>query len=110
MKSHQNRNVFLPDERIAEMTATGAWGDKTICDFFDHWSTSCPDNTAVVSVNSETGQRHAMSFGDLGDLSERIAADLTNRGVGLGDVVAAQLPNTYEMLARRASSPAMWCG
>ena len=99
MKSHQNRNVFLPVERIAEMTAAGAWGDKTICDFFDRWSTTCPDRTAIVSVNSETGVRHTLSFGELGELSDRIAADLHNRGVKLGDVVAAQLPNTYEMLA-----------
>ncbi|WP_394933495.1 AMP-binding protein [uncultured Ilumatobacter sp.] len=99
MKSHQNRNVFLPDERIAEMTAAGAWGDKTICDFFDRWSETCPDKTAVVSINSETGRRHAMSFGELGELSERIAVDLVNRGVRLGDIVAAQLPNTCEMLA-----------
>ena len=99
MKSHQNRNVFLPDERIAEMTATGAWGNKTICDFFDQWSRTSPDSTAVVSVNSETGNRHTMSFGELGELSEHIAADLLDRGVRLGDIVAAQLPNTYEMLA-----------
>ena len=43
--------------------------------------------------------RHTLSFGELGELSDRIAADLHNRGVKLGDVVAAQLPNTYEMLA-----------
>lgn len=99
MKSHQNRNVLLPDERVAEMTATGAWGNETICDYFDRWSRSCPDRTAVVSVNSETGERQSMSFGELGELSERIAVDLLNRGVRLGDVVAAQLPNTYEILA-----------
>ncbi|MDG1784810.1 MAG: hypothetical protein P8H61_02735, partial [Ilumatobacter sp.] len=92
MKSHQNRNVFLPAERIAEMTAAGAWADKTICDFFDQWSTTCPDRTAIVSVDSETGTRHNMSFGELGELSDRIAADLHSRGVRLGDVVAAQLP------------------
>lgn len=81
------------------MTAAGAWADKTICDFFDQWSTTCPDRTAIVSVDSETGTRHNMSFGELGELSDRIAADLHSRGVRLGDVVAAQLPNTYEMLA-----------
>jgi cyclohexanecarboxylate-CoA ligase len=99
MKSHQNRSVILPDERIAEMTGTGAWGNKTICNFFDQWSTTCPDKTAVVSVDAETGAQHTISFGELAELSDRVAIDLLSRGVGLGDVVAAQLPNTFEMLA-----------
>lgn len=86
---------IFPAGRLDKLTAAGFWGDALIVDQLDRVARKRPDALAVVDHNSETGQRHAVSFGELARLSKRVAAGLNALGIGPGDVVAVQLPSWW---------------
>lgn len=65
----------------------GVWGDQTLAEIFDGHAEAHPDKLAVVDDVVR------WSYGDLRDLSLRIAAVLVDLGVEPGDPVAAQLPS-----------------
>ena len=81
---------IFPAGRLEALTAAGFWGDDLIIDHLDRVALERPEAIAVVDHNSETGQRHAVSFGDLARLSKRVAAGLSALGIGRGDVVGFQ--------------------
>lgn len=57
-----------------------------------------PDAPAIIE-DDETGDRHTVTFGDLKDLSDRLAGGLRKLGVGAGDRVACTLSQGRETLA-----------
>jgi acetoacetyl-CoA synthetase len=61
------------------------------------WAGSDPDRTAVV-FSSEAGRDGTLSYGELGREVARVRAGLADLGVGIGDRVAAYLPNSPEAL------------
>ncbi len=69
-----------------------------------------PDRIAV-SYSSEAGREGQLSYGELRAEVARVRAGLTSLGVGLGDRVAAYLPNSPEALIAMlatASLGAIW--
>ncbi len=54
---------------------------------------------SFVGWNSALGREVRLTYGELGDRVDRIAAGLVGLGVGRGDVVAFQLPNWWEFMA-----------
>ncbi len=71
---------------------------------------SDPDATAV-RYSAETGRAGQVSYGELRRNVARVAAGLRSLGVGLGDRVAAYLPNSPEALVgllATASLGAIW--
>lgn len=99
MKSHEGRGVYLPQERIRDMTQCGAWANKVLIDYFDACVSEDPDRVFAVSYTATGNQRRQVSFAEMRELSNKIAGELLAMGVGLGDIVSAQLPNRHEALA-----------
>ena len=58
-----------------------------------------PSRTAFVGRNSALRQEIRLTYAELGERVDKIAAGLIERGIGRGDVVAFQLPNWWEFTA-----------
>ena len=70
-----------------------------------------PERPAVIACD-ESGRRREYSFGDLHAETRRHMAALQAAGVGVGDAVAAILPNIYEALPAMLGTTglgAKWC-
>ena len=91
--------LMLSEARIGAMTAAGLWTQRTILDCLEQQLADRPDQIYVTDHNSMTGRSTSLSFRNIEHRSRRIAAGLVEYGVGVGDVVAVQLPNWWEMLA-----------
>ncbi len=65
----------------------GLWGDQTLAEIFDEQADSHPDKLAVADAEVR------WSYGELQDLTLRIASVLVDLGVEPGDPIAAQLPS-----------------
>ena len=76
--------------------AEGWWTRDTIGDLVARGLSAAPDT--VFRVHS-AARPWAGTFGDVERLARRLAAGLSSRGVGPGDVVAFQLPNWMEAAA-----------
>jgi cyclohexanecarboxylate-CoA ligase len=89
-------DIYLPESRID--AARGLWPDQLPIDYLDSAVRAAPERTAFVGWNSALGQEVRLTYGELGDRVDRIAAGLLELGVGPGDVVAFQLPNWWEFM------------
>src|SRR3990172_1996323 len=87
-------DIYLPQSRIE--ASRGLWPDSLPIDHLDSAVRAAPDRTAFVGWNSALGREIRLTYGELGDRVDRIAAGLLGLGVGPGDVVAFQLPNWWE--------------
>ena len=94
-----NFEPLLSPARIADLTARGVWQNRLIADCLDEVASTKPTATAIVERNSMTGVTTRTSYGELQQLSIRIAAALASMGVARGDVVAVQLPNWWHFAA-----------
>jgi cyclohexanecarboxylate-CoA ligase len=83
----------------ADFVRAGYWRDETLLDDFARNLARHPDRIAVVGHNSMTGRDCRLTTAELHARVVRIAAGLLRRGVGRGEVVSAQLPNWWEMIA-----------
>jgi len=90
-------DIYLPAKRVAE--SRGLWPDRVPIDDLDHAVRSAPDRTAFVGRNSTLRQEVRLTYAELGDRVDRIAAGLLDFGVAKGDVVAFQLPNWWQFIA-----------
>lgn len=90
---------ILPAERRAAMKAAGLWRDELALDYLDRWVARTPDRLAVVTHRSETGERTALTYGQLGSAVARLAGGLARLGVGKGDTVSYQSANWWEFMA-----------
>jgi cyclohexanecarboxylate-CoA ligase len=89
--------IHLPQSRIA--ASKGLWADRLPIDDLDAAVATAPGRTAFVGRNSVLGQEIRLTYAELGERVDKIAAGLLERGVGRGDVVAFQLPNWWEFTA-----------
>jgi cyclohexanecarboxylate-CoA ligase len=89
--------IFLPQSRIA--ASRGLWPDRLPIDDLDAAVAQHPDRTAFVGLNSALGREVRLTYAELGERVDKIAAGLVGLGVGKGDVVAFQLPNWWEFTA-----------
>jgi acyl-CoA synthetase (AMP-forming)/AMP-acid ligase II len=81
----------LPDE--ADYTFNGWWSDDdTLAQWLRRHVDERGDKPAVVSGAG------VLTWRELGERVMRLAAGLERKGIGAGDVVAIQLPNTPEFL------------
>jgi non-ribosomal peptide synthetase component E (peptide arylation enzyme) len=78
-------------EKTDEYRANGLWRDVTIAERFLTIADRYPDKIAIVVA----GRR--ASYDEVRDDVLRIAAGLLDHGLRSGDVVAGQLPNSYEI-------------
>jgi len=91
-----------PAERVAEYTGRGWWSEETTQQLFlDRVAEQGGELAAVDPPNKADFVDLAIqraSWDDLQAQSEALAAVLLAQGIGEGDVVAVQLPNTVELI------------
>jgi cyclohexanecarboxylate-CoA ligase len=78
------------------MRAQGFWRDETLLHHLDRAVARSPDKTAIVACRSDLGSETRLTYAEIDDLSNRVAAGLRAHGIGRGDVVSFQLPNWWE--------------
>ncbi|GAA4871332.1 AMP-binding protein [Pseudonocardia benzenivorans] len=78
------------------------WPGRTLLDHLDEAVAAHPDKPAIIGHVAGAGgapQRFSVTYRELLDAADRIAAGLLDLGVEPGRVVAAQLPNWWELAA-----------
>ncbi|MGC4963258.1 AMP-binding protein [Gordonia sp. DT101] len=86
----------VPTELAEKYVANGWWTDETLGDLLSDGLAASPD--ARFLVHSAT-RPWSGTFRDVELVARRLASGLRRRGVGPGDVVAFQLPNSMEAAA-----------
>jgi cyclohexanecarboxylate-CoA ligase len=86
------------DEYRAEMART-YWPGRTLLEYFDEAVAAHPDRQAVVGYVEAIGGRYPLTYAELAERVDRIAAGLLDLGVAPGQVVSAQLPNWWQLAA-----------
>jgi cyclohexanecarboxylate-CoA ligase len=89
--------ILLPQSR--SVASRGQWPDRLPIDDLDDVVGKSPGRTAFVGWNSALRREVRLSYAELGDRVDKIAAGLLGLGIGKGDVVAFQLPNWWEFTA-----------
>lgn len=88
--------------RIEALTAAGLWGTQTLHGLLAENAAQTPDREAVVDQPDKqqlSGQPpRRLSFAALDRASSTCALELADRGIGAGDRVLLQLPNTSELI------------
>jgi cyclohexanecarboxylate-CoA ligase len=90
-------DICLPGKRVK--AAQGLWPDRLPIDDLDAALRAAPERTAFVGWNSALRQQVRLSYAELAERVDKIAAGLLEIGVGKDDVVAFQLPNWWEFTA-----------
>lgn len=89
-------------ERIAMLTAAGLWGEETLHGLLARNAAATPDREAVVDPSNKAsliaGEAKRLTVSQLHSASSACARVLAERGIGAGDPVLLQLPNTSELL------------
>lgn len=75
------------DAERARFRALGLWGDTTLAERVDRHADARPEQPAIADG------RVRWTYGELQDVTLRLANVLVDLGAGPGDVVAAQLPS-----------------
>jgi acyl-CoA synthetase (AMP-forming)/AMP-acid ligase II len=89
-------------ERIARYRAAGLWGDETLHGLLAHNAAAFPEREAVVDQPNKDDlmgvEPRRLTFLELERTSSACARELARRGIGAGDRVILQLPNTSELI------------
>ncbi|MCX5865945.1 MAG: AMP-binding protein [Proteobacteria bacterium] len=84
-------DTMLTPQMIKDMTEQGYWMNKTFSDYLDEAVEKVPDKVAVIY------QDRKITFKELKEETEKLAAGLVDLGIQKGDMVSVQLPNWPEM-------------
>jgi cyclohexanecarboxylate-CoA ligase/acyl-CoA synthetase len=79
-------------EQAARFRQKGWWGDEILLDHLDRWTQDAPDRELA------TDGAGRLSYGEARGQAYRLAAQLRQLGVELGDRVLVQLPNWNEFV------------
>jgi len=92
--------ILVAAEKIAEFSAKGWWGKRTIDALFQDNVRTHPERMAVIDAPNRTdfmdGPPRRLSYAALGLEVDRFAALLLSLGLVKDDVVGMQLPNCVE--------------
>ncbi|MCH9045954.1 MAG: AMP-binding protein [SAR324 cluster bacterium] len=80
----------LTDAMVETYVQAGFWGRDTIYGSLERTASTHPDREALYD-----GQ-HRLTYSQLRDRVNRVAATLSEQGIGAGDVVTIQIPNWVE--------------
>lgn len=90
-----------PDERIADFTQRGWWGEQRLTSIFDQAAADCPDRLAVVDPFNRpdlTGDAPLrLRYSEIAARARELAAVFHAHGIGRDDIVVVQLPNIAEL-------------
>ncbi len=91
-------DAVLIEPRRVKMEVEGFWHGKTLLDYFEECLADKPDALALTTVTVATGERRDLTYAEIDRLSWRVAAGLHRLGLGRDDVLACQLPNSWEFV------------
>lgn len=95
--------IVVPQEKIAQYTQAGWWGERTLGELFIETALRQPDRLAVAdppnrpAITGDAARR--WTWGELLVQVGRYCAFLDQRGIGKDDIVVVQMPNCVEMHA-----------
>ena len=89
---------FDPAAHARAMRAGGFWPDRNFDEFLLAAVRATPDKPALVADRADRPEPLRISYRELEDRVARAAAALRALGLGVGDVVAVQLPNWWEFV------------
>ncbi len=84
-------DTMLTPQMIKDMTEQGYWPNKTFSEYLDEAVEKAPDKVAIIY------QDRKITFKELKEETEKLAAGLVDLGIQQGDMVSVQLPNWPEM-------------
>ncbi len=87
---------YLTEEMQRQFNTDGTWRNIDLYQYLEQAIIEKPEEIAVVSYKEEDGRQTSLTYAELGELVNRLAAGLTSMGVGKGDVVSVQMPNWWE--------------
>ena len=94
--------ILETPERVADYTARGWWGRRTLADLFLDNVRRSPDAPAVVDPPNRAGLAagvpRRLTWAELKTATDRLAMALLESGVGKDDIVMVQLPNVVELV------------
>jgi cyclohexanecarboxylate-CoA ligase len=82
-----------------EYRAAGWWRDRTVLHDLRDAVARHPDKPAIVCYHADGSPTETVTYAELLRHTDRFAAALHRLGVGPGDVVALQLPNSWQFAA-----------
>lgn len=95
--------IFHTQDHIDTYTANGWWGTQTIYDLWAAQAAAYADARCVSDplnrADFTDGAPQTWTYAEMDGLAGRLAAVLTNHGIGKDDVVAVMLPNIGELVA-----------
>ncbi|MGS2644120.1 AMP-binding protein [Streptosporangium sp. G12] len=80
-----------------DFRSAGWWRDETVLDDLRRSAASHPDKQALVCYRD--GVAETVTYAELVHHVDRLAVSLVRLGVGRGDVVTLQLPNSWQLVA-----------
>ena len=90
-----------PEERIADLTSRGWWGDRTLDTLFRAAVQSSPNHLALVDQFNRSdftdGKAQRLTFAELANVADNLAAAFYDNGLRQDDIVVVQLPNIAEL-------------
>ncbi|WP_206831687.1 class I adenylate-forming enzyme family protein [Alicyclobacillus fructus] len=86
-------DVWMTRDHVEAHVRAGRWTKETFLDFLTLHAERTPDASAVIDEDGTV-----TTYQELEDASNRFALGLLSLGIGPGDRVALQLPNTQEFL------------
>jgi cyclohexanecarboxylate-CoA ligase len=89
---------ILSDRRRQRMRAAGFWSDQTLLDVFLKTVRDDPARLAVTAYETTIGRRTILTYEQLHQSADRVAANLLRLGVKPGEVVSFQLPNWWQFV------------
>ena len=89
----------LLQARMGPMKAGGLWRDETVNTYVRRTLRDSPDKTALVAYRQGAQAPRRLSYRELDRLVDKVARNLARLGVGHGDVVSYQVPNSPEFMA-----------
>lgn len=93
--------ILVPADHIAAYRAKGWWGDMTMVDLLDRHVAERPGDDALIdppNTQAVIGRvPRRLTWRDLGEEVDRLAAVLHAAGLAKDDVLLVQLPNVVEL-------------
>lgn len=90
--------AFDPAAHGRAMREAGFWLDRTIDEYLVEAIHRAPDKPALIAYRADRTEPKRISYAELGDQVARAAGALRAMGVGVGDIVAVQVPNWWEFV------------
>lgn len=91
-------DAVLIEPRRARMEAEGLWHGKTLLDYFETCLAEKPDARGLTAIAVTDGSRRDLTYAEIDRLSWRAAEGLRRLGLVKDDVLACQLPNSWEFV------------